>query len=85
MFEIIWQDVVLALGNVVLCIGLLPSLLSKDKPAFLTSISAAPTLTIFAVAFFSLELYLSSIGAGIGALGWWILAAQKYFSDRSPR
>lgn len=82
MFDIAWQELIFAAGNLVFFIGLLPSIFSTDKPAFWTSIITAPFLTLFVFAFYSLELYWSAVGVALGAGAWWILAIQKFLLKR---
>lgn len=78
MFDIPWQDFVLSLGNLVFFIALLPSIFSKDKPAFLTSTMTAFFLTTFGIVYATLGLWFSVAGVFLSALGWTILAFQSY-------
>lgn len=77
-----WQDIVLSIGQVIFIISLLPSILSKDKPAFVTSLVTAIVLFIFALIDLTISLYATSLTVAATAVGWTILAYQKYMIDR---
>jgi hypothetical protein len=72
-----WQDYILGIGNLVLAAGLLPSLLSKNKPDIKTSIISGTVLAAFGFTFASLELWLSAVAVTIAAMLWFVLAYQK--------
>jgi len=74
---LIWQDYVLAIGNWLFAIALIPTIIGKDKPAFSTSIMTSVILTIFAFCYFSLGLKWGAMAMGFGALAWWILTIQR--------
>ena len=74
-----WQDFILMVGNVVFTLALIPSILSKDKPALSTSLTTGIVLLIFSLTYFSLSLWLSTIAALITSFLWLILAFQKYY------
>ena len=71
-----WQDYVLAIGNVIFIVSLFPSLLSKNKPAILTSLLTGATLTVFVFTFITLKLWFSAGAMGGSAILWYILAFQ---------
>lgn len=73
----IWQDAVIASGGFVLAVALLPSIRGRHKPAPSTCILTGGYLTVFAIAFASLGLYISTLGVGLNALAWWILLFQQ--------
>lgn len=77
-----WQDLIFTIGQLIFIVSLLPSILSKDKPAFATSIITATVLYIFALVDITLSLYLTSIAVAATGVGWSILAYQKYTTDR---
>jgi len=83
MENVVWQDIVLALGNLVFAVALLPSIFSRDKPALTTSLLTASMLTIFVATFSSLDLWLSALGVSVGAVGWWVLFVQKLLASRA--
>lgn len=76
-----WQDYIFTIGSFVFIIALIPSILSKDKPAIASSISTALVLTIFSFTYFSLSLWLTTITTAGTAMAWHILAFQKYRID----
>jgi len=78
IFGIVWQELIFTVGGFVFFLALLPSIFSKDKPAFATSVVTASFLSLFVVAFASLELWWSAIAQAAGALAWWILTLQSW-------
>jgi hypothetical protein len=60
-----------------LAIGLIPTMLARGKPAFLTSILSGSILFSFGFVFYSLSLWASASTATIQAVFWFILAYQK--------
>jgi len=78
LFDLPWQEVVFTVGGFVFFIALLPSIFSKNKPAFATSIMTAIFLTLFVVAFATLDLWWSAAAQALGALAWWVLTIQSF-------
>ena len=78
-----WQDFVFITGQVAFTLSLLPSVFSKDKPAFLTSIVSASFLVIFAFTYTTLSLWLAALGTATTSTLWFILAYQKYQMRRN--
>ena len=74
-----WQDIVLAIGSLVLAGALIPSIASKDKPALWTSVVTGTVLAVFTVVYGSLSLWYATITTGITTLLWAALALQKIF------
>ena len=72
-----WQDLILSSGTVVLILALLPSALSKDKPAVPTSIVTGTVMSIFAFVYASLTLWFTAGAVALISLLWFILAFQK--------
>ncbi|OGE36423.1 hypothetical protein A3A14_00050 [Candidatus Daviesbacteria bacterium RIFCSPLOWO2_01_FULL_43_38] len=72
-----WQDLILSSGTVVLILALLPSVLSKDKPAIPTSIVTGIVMSIFAFVYASLTLWFTAGAVSLISLLWFILAVQK--------
>lgn len=72
-----WQDIVLAIGSLVFAIALIPSLLSKDKPALLTSGSTSLVLFVFTITYASLSLWYATVTTALSAALWGVLALQK--------
>lgn len=73
-----WQDIILAIGQWVLLIALLPSVFSNDKPAISTSILTGGVLMVFTFTFVTLSFITTAISSTIVAFVWFILAVQKY-------
>ena len=74
----VWQDWVLATGAIAFIVALVPSVLSKDKPALTTSLLTGTVLAIYAIVYVTLSLWLTTITVAITSLTWFILAYQKY-------
>jgi len=77
-----WQDIVLALGSLILAAALIPSVTSEHKPALWTSISTCIVLAIFAGTYASLSLWYASFTTALAALLWAVLAVQKLIKSR---
>jgi hypothetical protein len=73
-----WQDIVLTIGSLIFAVALIPSLLSKDKPALTTSITTGCVLLVFAFVYTTLSLWFSAISTTITGLMWLTLAVQKH-------
>jgi len=78
LFDLPWQELVFTAGGFVFFIALLPSIFSKNKPAFITSLTTASFLSLFVVAFATLDLWWSAGAQALGALAWWILTIQSW-------
>ena len=76
-----WQDIIIAAGQWVFLLALLPSIFGKDKPALATSILTGVVLAVLAFAYATLMLWISTLSAILVSLGWFTLAAQKYRMD----
>ena len=71
-----WQDVVMSIGQWVFIIALLPAIVGKDKPPWMTSLLTATVLSVFAFTFWTLGMIMSAISGSITALCWWVLLVQ---------
>ncbi|MGI8419623.1 MAG: hypothetical protein ACR2LN_03175 [Candidatus Levyibacteriota bacterium] len=80
-----WQDIVLTIGQVIFIIALFPSILSKDKPAFQTSILTSAVSFSISVVYITLNIKFAAISAGINGILWLILAIQKYKQKRTDK
>jgi uncharacterized membrane protein len=78
----LWQDIILTGGSIVFIFALLPSVLSKDKPALATSLATGIVLIVFALVYFSLHLWMAGVTNSITSLLWFILALQKFLSNK---
>jgi hypothetical protein len=73
-----WQDALIATGNFLMAVALVPSIRSREeKPPLATSVPTAFFLTSFGIAFATLGLWLAMAGVWSGAVCWWILAWQR--------
>ena len=80
-----WQDLIISAGGVFFTIALFPSLLSKDKPAFATSVMNSSILFAMIITYASLGLWLSSIMNAIMCCLWAVLAFQKMHSKKKSK
>lgn len=80
-----WQDLALSIGQIIFVIALLPSILSQDKPALITSVVNSVVLYTFALIDVTIPLYLTGVTVAATALGWTVLAYQKYAMGRRVR
>lgn len=77
-----WQDWVFSVGQFVLLGALIPSIVSKDKPAIGTSIVYGAVAGTFSFAYLSLGLISSAIAAVFIFSGWMVLVVQKFLIDK---
>lgn len=73
-----WQDIVILAGSIVAITSLVPTLLDEDASVPLTT--SVPTLLVLSsqcVAFYTLGLLGSAVGAGAGFVIWSLIAAFK--------
>ncbi len=73
-----WQDIIIAAGQWIFLLALLPSIFGKDKPALTTSIVTGIVLAVLAFAYATLALWISTISALLVSSAWLTLAVQKY-------
>lgn len=78
-----WQDFVLSAGSLIFTAALVPSLLSKHKPALSTSLMTGVVLAIFVVVYTTLSLWFTAFSTSLNCLAWLALAVQKYFQEKS--
>jgi hypothetical protein len=76
---LLWQDVVITVGQVLLFLALLPSIFSPNKPDKKTSLLTGAILAVFAFTFWTLGLYYGSLTSALVSLAWFVLFAQKVF------
>lgn len=72
-----WQQTVLALGQVVFIIALLPSVFSKDKPEIWTSIITGTVALSIAITYTTMKLPIAALSAFFNFVFWSLLAYQK--------
>lgn len=73
-----WQQTILALGQVVFIIALLPSVFSSDKPEIWTSIITGSVALSIAITYTTMSLPIAAVSAFFNFVFWSILASQKY-------
>jgi hypothetical protein len=83
IFDVPWQELIFTLGGFAFFVALLPSIFSEHKPAFTTSLMTASFLTLFVVAFATLDLWWSAVAQSLGAAAWWVLTIQSWRIKRS--
>ena len=79
----VWQDIVISLGTFFFGLALIPSLISKDKPAFKTSVMTAFILFVMVITYATLGLWMASAMNIIMCILWSTLAIQKLNIDKS--
>lgn len=78
----IWQDIVLTICQLTFVVALFPTIFSKDKPSFSTSLINTIVLLIVGVVNITLQLYGFAVSVFILAIAWGTLAVQKYLIDK---
>jgi hypothetical protein len=73
----IWQDWVIAVGQLILFVALLPSIFSDDKPNNWSSLISALVIALFGFTFWTLGLLWSAFASVLASLAWFILFFQK--------
>lgn len=73
-----WQDLILTIGSIIFTLALIPSVMSKDKPALSSSLLTGAVLLVFAGVYASLALWFSMVTTVITGLVWLLLAYQKF-------
>lgn len=80
-----WQDIILSVGSWIFTIALIPSVLSKDKPALSSSLTTGSVLAVYAVTYLTLSLWTAAASTVLVAGMWFTLAVQKYRADRKAK
>lgn len=73
-----WQDIVIAICQVIFIPSMIPTLRGPDKPALVTSALNAILVSIIAFSLSSMQLWFASSTAAAMALIWATLAIQKF-------
>lgn len=73
----IWQDLVISIGQFVFIISMIPSILSQYKPDIKTSLPTGLILMVFTISFLSMGMYMASISSFLTSVCWLILFYQK--------
>lgn len=74
----------LSVGSWVFTIALIPSVLSKDKPALSSSAMTAVVLTGYVVVYITLSLWAAASTLLVAGM-WYTLAVQKVILDRKVK
>ncbi len=77
-----WQDIVLSVGLMMFAIALVPSVLSRDKPATSTSLMTGTVMLAFTAVYASLGLWFTTVVNFITAGLWFTLFVQKLLVKR---
>ena len=77
-----WQEIILALGQIVFIIALLPSVFSKDKPEIWTSIITGSVALSIAITYLTMHIPFAAVSAFFNFVFWSVLAFQKF---RQPK
>ncbi|MDO8623750.1 MAG: hypothetical protein Q7R54_00100 [bacterium] len=80
-----WQDIILSVGSWIFTIALIPSVLSKDKPALSSSLMTGSVLGVYAVTYVTLSLWAAAASTVLVAAMWYTLAIQKVRLDRAAK
>ena len=73
----IWQDILITAGTFVLSVAMIPTLRGSQKPPIASSIPTALVLASFSIAFVTMGLTASCIGAAIQSIVWSTLFIQR--------
>lgn len=73
-----WQDVVLTIGQIIFIAALIPSILSRDKPALQTSILTSAVAFSIAIVYVTLSIPFAAASAALNGALWLVLAVQKW-------
>lgn len=77
-----WQEIVLALGQILFLVALIPSIVTNDKPEIYTSVMTGLVALSISITYITLHIKLASIMAFLNFVAWSILAIQKH---RQPK
>lgn len=73
-----WQSIVLALGQILFLVALIPSMLTDDKPEIYTSVMTGLVALSISITYLTLHIKLAAIMAFLNFVAWAILAIQKH-------
>jgi len=72
----IWQDLVISIGVIIMIVAMFPSVCGHNKPAKETSLITAIVLTSYIVCFATLGLWFSCFTEAILTIMWYALFIQ---------
>ena len=73
----IWQDAVIAVGQILFAVALVPALRSRQKPPRSTCVMTGVILLVFSVTFATLGLWWGSSTAAVCGVLWLVLLWQQ--------
>ncbi|HEX7368223.1 MAG TPA: hypothetical protein VF261_01035 [Candidatus Saccharimonadales bacterium] len=78
-----WQEIVLAAGQILFLVALIPSMVTDDKPEIYTSIMTGAVALSISITYLTLHIKLASVMAFLNFVAWGILAVQKFRQPKS--
>jgi hypothetical protein len=78
-----WQDLLFGIGGFIFCVALIPTIIGRTKPAFMSSVMTAGILGIYLLCYASLDLWLGFASGALTTIAWVILAIQKKAQSKS--
>ncbi len=75
----IWQDILMMIGGFGFSIALLPTVLSRGKPAKSSCLITGSILATYVLALATLGLWLSAGATALTATMWFVLLFQKRY------
>ena len=80
--DMLWQDVVLAVGQIVFIFALLPMVRAKQKPPLFSCLIHGLVLGSFGIVFASLALWFSALAVFAVSGMWFYIGWQRYAKQR---
>jgi len=80
-----WQDIVLAIGQILFILALIPAVKHLHKPPLTTSIMNGVVLLVFAAIYISLSLWFAAVTTAITGGMWFTLALQAFREKNSQK
>jgi len=74
----IWQDVVMMIGQFVFFVAMIPTVKAVEKPAFSTSLVTSAVITLYIPTLWTLHLYVSVVSTILLAFAWWTVTYQSW-------
>lgn len=78
-----WQDVIMTLGQFVFFIALIPIIKATEKPTVSTCLITAIVLTVYIPTLWTLSLFISVAATSLVALAWWVLFFQSWLKPKA--
>ena len=77
-----WQDLVITIGQIIFSIALIPIVLSKDKPALVSSLVTGIVLCVYALTYITIQFWFGALMTTITGAIWLLLAYQKFKMEK---